>query len=621
MFSRLHVAMLGRFELWEESSAENETVRRSLPTPPTAKSQSLLAYLLLHRRRACSRETLAGMFWGDRPPQRARRSLSTALWHIRHALPDKTLIHSDARSVQILPHAPLWVDVEAFENLSQSANLADLEQAAQLYQGDLLEGFFDDWIVEERRHLAARFSELLSALITRYETLGLPEAVLAASRQLLHQDPLREEAHRAAMRAYAHMGQRNAALEQYRRCREVVGRELGVAPMPETTALYEDIQAGKLQPRSGFGMPFPPVFSRPISEARPASGAEETPLVGREAELALLAECWQQAEDGHGKVLFVSGEAGIGKTRLLNALARYAREQGGRVLMTACLPYEQGQPYGPLPDLLRAVLSAEGEESIRGLSPWQIASLSRLAPEMRGLLPAGVNNPGGAEMEQKHLLGALTHLMVQLARRVPLLIVLDDLQWAHPSTLAWLPMLAQASAETPLLLAAAYRTEDVAPGDLLARLVHRLETQGRSCSIPLGRLSPDDLAKWLPGLDAASLNRIHRHTEGNPFFIRETVNALLEGKHLQREGNRYRVRNPRFSPPPAPYGAEGHRPAGGYASPCGATRLVCGRCHRAGLRPGCLDAGLGRTRNGRPRRSGRVAAPPFAAGGARPLCP
>lgn len=211
---------------------------RELLKPPTLKSQSLLAYLVLHRDRPQPRERLAGMFWGDRPERKARRSLTTALWHIRRCLPDDETLLSDPHTVQFDPQAHVWLDVEAFESLAAHDDLASLESAAGLYRGDFLDGFYDDWIITLRYRLETVFCDVLARLMLTQEAVDDQEAALATALRLLDRDPLREVAHRLAMRALCRLGQRGAALEQYRRCQETVEREVSAEPMVETTELY-----------------------------------------------------------------------------------------------------------------------------------------------------------------------------------------------------------------------------------------------------------------------------------------------------------------------------------------------------------------------------------------------
>ena len=198
-----------------------------LPKPATLKSQSLLAYLILHRYQPQPRDRLVGLFWGDRPERKARRSLATALWHIRRCLPEDYIL-SD-------PQADLWLDVDEFESRVSHDDVAGLQSAVALYRGHFLDGFYDDWIINERYRLETLFSEALARLMAGQETRGEHDAALSTALRLLDHDPLREDAHRLAMCAYCRLGQRNAALEQYRRCREVVQEELGAEPMVETT--------------------------------------------------------------------------------------------------------------------------------------------------------------------------------------------------------------------------------------------------------------------------------------------------------------------------------------------------------------------------------------------------
>ena len=121
-----------------------------LDKPPTAKSQSLLAYLILHREHPQPRERLATLFWGDRPERKARSSLSTSLWHIRRCLSDEGLLTADPQTVQFDPQADLWLDVGEFESHASRDDVASLQSAVALYRGDFLDGFYDDWIVDER---------------------------------------------------------------------------------------------------------------------------------------------------------------------------------------------------------------------------------------------------------------------------------------------------------------------------------------------------------------------------------------------------------------------------------------------------------------------------------------
>jgi DNA-binding SARP family transcriptional activator len=142
---------------------------QQLPKLPTLKSQSLLAYLALHRERPQPRERLAELFWGGRPERKARRSLTTALWHIRRCLHNEDLLLSDMHSVRFDPQADLWLDVAEFESLVARSELPALQSAVDLYRGELMEGFYDDWVLNERYRLETLLSETLAQLMTDLE--------------------------------------------------------------------------------------------------------------------------------------------------------------------------------------------------------------------------------------------------------------------------------------------------------------------------------------------------------------------------------------------------------------------------------------------------------------------
>lgn len=195
---------------------------QSLPKPATLKSQSLLAYLVLHRSQPQPRDWLAALFQGDRPERKARRSLATGLWHIRRCLPGEGYVLSDPHTVHFDPRADLWLDVEAFESQVSHDDLASLQSAVALYRGDFLDGFYDGWIINGRYRLETLFSEALARLMVGQEARGEHDATLATALRLLHHDSLREDAHRVAMRACCQLGRRNAALGQYYRSQEIV---------------------------------------------------------------------------------------------------------------------------------------------------------------------------------------------------------------------------------------------------------------------------------------------------------------------------------------------------------------------------------------------------------------
>ncbi|HEX6605902.1 MAG TPA: AAA family ATPase, partial [Chloroflexia bacterium] len=510
--------------------------------PPTLKSQSLLAYLILQRARPQPRERLIGMYWPEHPEERARRSLTTALWHIRRCLPDDGLL-SDTQQVQFNPALALWLDVDEFRARAAQNNLDSLAAAGRLYRGDFLDGFYDDWIVEERNRLLDVLVAALGRLAAGYEQAGAAGAALDAALRLLAQEPLQEEAHRLVMRAYCRLGRRGRALEQYERCRDELRQELDTDPAPETIALYRAILDG-----SFAAGPVAPAGILPAAEppARPAPGARHpleglTPgrMVGREADLAAIAARWRDACAGHGGLLLIEGEAGVGKSRLVEEFARQVERWDLPVLRGRCFEFERSLPYQPFPDLMHTGLQLMAPRALAACPPWALAEAARLAPELAETARAGAGTEPapaalGAATDPERLFEGLLRFFIALAAGKPLLIILDDLHWAGRSCLQLIHFLTRHIATQPILLAGTFRPEALAPRHPLVALQRDLQTEGLGAVqplLPLPRAAVETMVRELSGNAEAAAPlaaRLCDETEGNPFFLIELLRALVE---------------------------------------------------------------------------------------------
>jgi DNA-binding SARP family transcriptional activator len=224
----------------------------------TREIQALLAYLLLQRHRAHSREVLAGVFWAEHSQERARRALNTALWRLKKALepegiPAGTyLISAHSGEVGFNRESEYWLDLEVFEKetnhlityplqTAHEQNVQELEETLNLYRGELLEGLYDDWALGDRERLRALFLKSLMYLMQYYKVHGVYEKASVYGQQILNLDPIREDIHREMMRLYLGSGQRALAARQYESCRSTLVKELGVLPMEETQTLYEQM--------------------------------------------------------------------------------------------------------------------------------------------------------------------------------------------------------------------------------------------------------------------------------------------------------------------------------------------------------------------------------------------
>ena len=350
--TRLSLNLLGGFEV---RLASGPAV-----TLPTRKAQALLAYLAVSPGRMHPRDKLAGLLWAERGDAQARDSLRHTLVELRRVFGEGSPgLITEGNGVG-LDSAAIEVDVVRFESLVKAATAEDLDKAAELYQGDFLQGFvlreppFEEWLATERERLRELALDGLRRLVEQQATMPTSEPAIRSAFQLLALDATQEVAHRALMRLYAQQGRRAAAFRQYQTCVAVLQREMGAEPEVETRQLYQEIvrRRDQVQGRPERTGPRVDSMTSPATPASPARGpagrsepeASETPLIGRSTELAMLVNRFTEAQWGRGGVVAVVGEAGVGKSRLVAELARIASEQDGRVLVGRCYQSEQIYP-------------------------------------------------------------------------------------------------------------------------------------------------------------------------------------------------------------------------------------------------------------------------------------
>ncbi len=257
---------------------------------PYQQSYLLLCYLLLNRDRSHHRERLAEVFWSGHSSEASRRSLRNGLWRLRHAFQaagapadEYVLVNDDCVSFSTASRH--WLDIEVFETTvaryrsvaAQDLTLdqaGELEQVVELYTGDLLEGIYEDWCLPDRERLSLLHLNTLAKLMAFHEAHGNYERGLAYGQCLLDRDDVREKIHRRMMRLHWLLGDQPAALEQYRRCEQILRDELGVAPADETRQLYEDMLHNRLDLVSQ------PMSSRALNPA-PATTGEASLLTAQ----------------------------------------------------------------------------------------------------------------------------------------------------------------------------------------------------------------------------------------------------------------------------------------------------------------------------------------------------
>lgn len=540
---------------------------------PTRKTLALLIYLAIEGGMQ-PREHLAALLWPEANPERSYASLRNTLGHLQTSLrrasgqaqtPYLSVTH---QALGLNPDANIDFDLytigQAYERArldrssrtlpEGSASLPLLRSAAACQRGDFLAGFslgdapgFDDWAAIQREVWHRRLGLILDRLSEIQFAHGEFASATETASHWIALDALNEIAYRRKMRAHFSAGERGQALETYEACRTMLAVELGVEPEPDTSVLAERIRTQA-----------PPARAR-TRHAASLSRQPDTSVdflgnlfTGRIGENQTLVNCYERAAAGQPQFVVLRGDAGIGKTRLAMKFLAWVSAQGVELLQGGAFESGSHLPFQPLVEALR--LRLDGENSVSDLleETW-LSPLSQLLPELRtsarGLSQAVKDGSAlEAEVSQTQLFEPFTQLTMALAHREPLVIFVDDLQWADSATLdllhyavrRWRGSAVQSS-NTRILLLVSLRSEALHPMTQPLQaggpggLSQWLERVGRELGPvhiemePLGEretvqmmqsiLAPpaDDFAQWL-----------YAETHGQPFYLIQTLKDLLE---------------------------------------------------------------------------------------------
>jgi DNA-binding SARP family transcriptional activator/predicted ATPase len=516
---------------------------------PSVKAQALLAYLLLHSKAPQSRQSIAYLFWSESSEAQSRTNLRQTLHHLRQRLPDADkFVQADSKNLRWNQDALFRLDVADFTEMLKAAVLAEqsndqrllitcLQQALEIYGGELLPGCYEEWIFPERERLQQQAIQALEKLVILLEANQNYDAAIAYGQRLLKIDSLHEPTYRLLMKLFLAKGDRASALRTYHRCCAVFQQELDTEPSPATVDAYKHILKLEAMPSPKAGTAETPVLQAATTCTRLAVA---TPLVGRVNEWVQLQSDWQYALSGKARLVLIRGEAGIGKSRLAEELMVECSERCVSTARTRCYAAEGRLAYAPLTEWLRSLAIRPGLKSLDKI--W-LSELTRLLPELLTEYPElSRAQPLNESWQRQNFYEALVQAFqvggtadINGQSPQPLLLVIDDLQWCDSETLGWLQYFLRTAAQQPVLIVGTARSEEIGDDHPLTQLLRSLHRDEQVTEIALAHLDAQattTLASHVANteFDSNGAIALYQQTEGHPLYIVEMIRAnLLEG--------------------------------------------------------------------------------------------
>ncbi len=507
--ARLKVRLLGVVEIILDG--------RRLRAFNSLRLQRFLALIAL-RRGPQHRSGLAFELWPDSDERQARTNLRKLLHDFRHSLPDiAEFVEIDNETVRWIPTGPSEVDVLRFQDAMAAG---DLELAARLYSGDLLPACYDDWVLDERAKLRAEAYGALVRLTEDAAGRDDHKATIRHAQRIIDLEPTDEAAVRLQMEAHLALGDRAAALRSYHRYAQVLERDLALAPGEAIGAMYQQLRGGTL--------------NRGEVQRKDPAPVGESPFVGRDLEWNQLNQAWNTAREGRAHLLLVTGEPGIGKSRLALELGRRVRAEGHLVASARAYEAAGRLPWGPVVDLLRSDALRSHIDTLDTV--WR-AELARLLPELRDASQPSAPRQSGDLAQRHRLFDAVSRAIVVGDR--PRLLIIDDLQWCDAETIELIGFVVRSGRTAPVLVVGTVRSEEIPQHHPLVGLVDALGHDQAVTTVPLDRLDEATTATLAARLraedtiDPKLAARLWSETEGNPLFVIEALRAGISSDGSQ----------------------------------------------------------------------------------------
>ncbi len=509
------------------------------------KARTLLKLLAVERARLVSVDRITEVLWAGDPPAEPAQHVATLVSRLRRVL-GSDVIRGGRHGYQLAGSPAVMIDLDEAARLTSHAERelgmapavasTAAERAVEILSPGtaLAEEPYAAWAEPARDELRGLLRRARHALAEASQATGHADLAARVAADAMADDPFDEGAHRLFMSACAAAGERAKALETYAHLSSRLAEELGTDPAPDTHELYLAImrqqRPGDLGRRdSDLAQPAArPARSRDPA-GRPGSVAasrglagRDRELIGRDRELGELTGTWARAAAGEPGVVLIVGEAGIGKTRLAKALAAEAASGGAMVLAARCYETERSLFLQPVVDALLPAITAQPAPELRRLLGDDAPSFAALVPEAAAVLGAMPAERVPVDMQRRRTFHGVLGFLRELAARNPVLLVLDDLQYAGQSTIEFVHYLGRNAGGSRLLVVATVRAEnDAETGAALAAVASRVEVG------PLGAAAVGQLAGQAG--QAGLADRILRQTRGHTLFVVEVLRALAEG--------------------------------------------------------------------------------------------
>ncbi len=568
----LRIFMLGRFEVEQGTRLIESEQWRS------GKARNLFKILLTRRSYQISRQEATELLWPELEMDRAANNLNQAVYSLRRTLePDlekpsnSVYLRTEGAKLQLNYNLISWVDLEEFKRLyhqAQQNNSPELySEAAALYGGEFLpEDLYEDWSVSRREALRQEWTELLLKMGALHKEKGQEEKYQRCLQRVLESDFSHEESALKLMQSLSENGRREEAIQIYRQFASKLQSRLNMEPLPVTQELYQNIVAGRITARpnlSRVGIPIPlvrpefqpepetiintewpraivnyglnPLF--PVSNIQEETHLGGPEIIGRQAEQALWKTQLETALRGKGTLTLFEGEAGIGKSHLLQTLAGQARLAGFQVLQINCHPEQNDLPFNPVSELLEQALGRMDGPELQECLKYCNPEISRLLPGMAHLFP-GIQ-PGNPETNPEAVFAAAAQVLSWLSRNRRIVLVLDDLQYMPGPSLRMLRFWLNHPALRSLVFLTAIRpgtSELVSPE--LGRLLQWSGGDSSQVCHKMARLEKVELAQIIArklGQPASPelLELVLDISQGNPCLALELVVYWCKENQLQ----------------------------------------------------------------------------------------